>query len=82
MAGVNINLSVATKVRAVTPSDSTDVSCQGLYVGGAGDVAITAWDDTAAQTLSAVPAGTFIPIACRLVMSTNTTATLIKALYV
>lgn len=71
----------ALSLAAVTPSDSTVVGCRSLYVGGAGDVAILAYGDTAAVTLSAVPAGTILPISCAKVMLTNTTATLMVALF-
>ena len=66
---------------AVTPSDTTLINCRALWVGGAGAVAIATQTGTAV-TLSAVPAGTLIPIALDQgrVMSTNTTATLIVAL--
>lgn len=74
------NVAVATKLRTVTPSDSTVVACSALYVGTGGDVAILAEGDSAAVTLTAVPAGTVLPIACNKVMSTNTTATNIVAL--
>jgi uncharacterized membrane protein len=47
-----------------------------------GNLAVIANGDTAAVTLSAIPAGTFLPIACSKIMSTNTTATLIVAIYV
>lgn len=76
---------VATKVRSVTKSDSTDLTLNGsapraLYIGTTGDVAVIAAGDTAAVTFSSVPVGWF-PIAVRKVMSTNTTASNIVALY-
>lgn len=64
----------------VTKSDSTIVNCRAVYVGGAGDLAIMPLDGSTAVTLSAVPAGALLPIACAKIMSTNTTATLIVAL--
>lgn len=73
--------SPATKAILVTKDDATLVNCRALYVGGTGDVAIVDYHGGTAVTLSAVPAGTLLPIACRKVMSTNTTATLIVALY-
>jgi hypothetical protein len=79
---ININVPVGTKLLAVTKSDSTVVNCQMLYVGGTGDVAILADGDTAAVTLSSVPAGTILPIACNKVMSTNTTATNMVAIFI
>lgn len=71
------------KAAAVTTSDSTIVNCEGFYVGGAGNVAIIAKDDATdtAVTLTACIVGQYYPIACKKIMSTNTTATLIVALF-
>lgn len=67
---------------AVTPSDATLLDMtRGLYVGGAGAVAVLGWDDSVAVTFAAVPAGTILPVRVKKVMSTNTTATNIVALY-
>lgn len=72
----------AGTLAAVTPSDSTDLgSCRALYVGGAGNVAVLAAGNSAAVTLVSVSAGTILPVRVRKVMSTNTTATNIVALY-
>ncbi len=71
----------ARSLMLVTKSDSTIVNCRALYVGGAGDVAIVGIDDSVAVTLSSVPAGALLPIACKKVMSTNTSATLMVALF-
>lgn len=69
----------ATSLQAVTPSDSTVLQqgCKGLWVGGAGDVAVTMWDGTTA-TFKAVPAGTRLPVSPKLV-NAATTATFIVA---
>lgn len=64
---------------AVTPSDTAINAFAGLYIGGAGDVAITGAGGVAV-TFKAVPVGTILPIATNNVMSTNTTATLILGL--
>jgi hypothetical protein len=80
--GININVPVGTRLRAVTKSDDTVVGCQALWVGGAGNVAVIAEGDTSAVTISGVAAGTLLPIACYKVMSTNTTATLMVAIHV
>lgn len=71
------------KAAAVTKSDSTVVNCEGFFVGGAGNVAIIAKDDPTdtAVTLTGCLVGTVYPIACKKIMSTNTTATLIVALF-
>ena len=66
---------------AVSPSDSTIVDCEAFYVGGAGNVAIVAKRGGSAVTLTAVLVGHVYRIACSKIMSTNTTATAIVALY-
>jgi hypothetical protein len=69
----------------ITPSDTntyvpaTGGQLQGLYIGGAGNVAARMLDGSVV-TFSAVPAGTLLPVQCDRVMSTNTTATLIIGL--
>lgn len=67
---------------AVTPSDSVNLapSSRALYVGGAGNVALVQPDDTVV-TFVGVTAGFILPVACKRVNSTNTTATSIVALY-
>jgi hypothetical protein len=74
----------ARKLLAVTPSDTADQAlsgCRGLWVGVAGNVAIIAKDDTSAVTLVGAVAGQIIPVQAKRVMSTNTTATTIIALF-
>lgn len=67
---------------AVTKSDSTDLTgARAIYVGGDGDLALMAINDSAAVTLTGVTAGTIIPVRVKRVMSTNTTATAIVAIY-
>jgi hypothetical protein len=66
---------------AVTKSDSTILNCEGFYVGGAGNVAIVAKRGGDAVTFTACIVGQVYPIACSKIMSTNTTATAIVALY-
>lgn len=82
MAGRSTDTASAFRAAAVTKSDATVLpSTRGIYVGGAGDVAVIMAGDTAAVTFSAVAAGTFMPIQVTKVMSTNTTATLMVALW-
>lgn len=67
---------------AVTPSDSVDFArglCRGIYVGVTGNVAIVNQNGTA-TTFVGVPAGSVLPVNCRRINSTNTTATSIVAL--
>ena len=73
----------ATQLISITKSDATDLTTskvRGLWIGGAGDVAVIAFNDTAAVTIAGVLAGTLLPISVTKVMSTNTTATLIIGL--
>lgn len=77
----------AVAVRAVTPHDTNELSQsdsgefpRGLYVGTTGNIALVAMNDSASVTLTAVPVG-FVPIRCRKVLSTGTTASNIVALY-
>ena len=67
---------------AVTTSDTTLVTCRALWVGGLGNLALAATSASTPVTLTAVAAGTIIPVALDQgrVMATNTTATLIVAL--
>jgi hypothetical protein len=82
MAGKNSATYGATSAAVVTKSDSTVLApTRALWVGGTGDVAVIFTGDTAAVTISAVPAGTLLPIQVSKVMSTNTSATLILALF-
>lgn len=67
---------------AVTPNDTTPLSAtpKGLYIAGAGDLAVQMMDDSASVTFTAVPAGTVLPIRPSHVLATGTTATGIVAL--
>ena len=77
MADLNAPL---TKFQAITKSDSTEYEpTRAIMVGVAGNLAIIGSDDTSAVTLVAVAAGVWHPISATKIMSTNTTATDIKA---
>lgn len=66
---------------AVTPSDSTTFNqTRGLYVGVAGNVAVTMADGTTI-TFNALTAGVVHPLSVKQVKATGTTATNIVALY-
>lgn len=78
--GVNGRItSKAANAFAITKSDSTiyDPPIE-VYVGGTGNVAVVPYGrkSDASVLFTAVPAGTSLPILCRQVLSTNTTATL------
>lgn len=71
---------------AVVPSDTVSQDPTGknmpfrIYVGGTGNVSVTtARGETA--IFSGVPAGALLPVAVRRVNVTNTTATLMLAIY-
>lgn len=67
--------------RAITPSNSTDIPpTRGLYVGGAGNVAVDMAYGTP-MTFVGVQGGTILPIQVTRIYATNTTATSIVALY-
>lgn len=70
----------ATKYAAVTPNDATVVAARSLYIGTTGNVALKADANATAVTFSNVPVGIF-PVGAYIVMSTNTTASNIVALY-
>jgi hypothetical protein len=76
MSVINTNYEGAV---AVTPSDATIIEGKAIYVGGAGNVAVTTKAGTVV-TFTAPPVGSVIPIAFSKVMATNTTATLLIAL--
>lgn len=67
---------------AVTPSDSADLTyiTRGVYVGGAGAVALITPAGTTI-TFAAVPVGTILPVKAARIKSTGTTATNLVALY-
>ncbi len=78
---------------AVTKSDATILSftdsggetitqpARALYVGGTGDVAVRMWYSQVVATFASVPAGSILPITIDKVMSTNTTATSMVAIF-
>jgi hypothetical protein len=66
---------------AVTPSDTTQINCRAVYIGGAGNITIKTNPSAAAFTLTAPPVGSILPIMIDggMIMAA-TTATLIVAL--
>lgn len=66
---------------AITKSDGTVIAeTRGIYVGGAGDVAVRMISGNSA-TFVGVPAGTLLPLRVDKVLSTGTTATSMVAVY-
>lgn len=71
----------ATTLVALTKSDSATFSpTRGLYVGGAGDVAVVDLSGNSVTLVGAL-AGSVLPIRCTQLLSTGTTATNVIALY-
>ena len=68
--------------KAVTTSDTALITCRAIYVGGAGNVAISPDATTAATVITAPPVGTVLPINLDQgrILATGTTATLLVAL--
>jgi hypothetical protein len=67
----------------VTPSDSvnfTQGTTRWLYVGGTGNITAVMEDETTCL-FSTIPAGALLPISCKRINSTATTATTIVALF-
>jgi hypothetical protein len=74
-----LGLGSATSVQAIVKSDSTILSgIRMLYIGGAGDVAVTMPDGTTA-TFTGCAVGTMLPI-CPQKVNAATTASLILGL--
>ena len=70
------------KAATVTKSDATVLApTRAVFVGGAGNLAVIMADDDSAVTIPGVVAGSVLQISVTKVMSTNTTATNIVALY-
>lgn len=66
---------------AITPSDTTRVTCRAIYVGGAGSLTLSPDGTTAGVVITAPPVGSIVPIELNegRVMAA-TTATLLVAL--
>lgn len=74
--------SPAARAIAVTPDDATALTLvtRGIYVGGAGNLAVTMKADDNDVTYVGVAAGSVLPLRVTHVLSTGTTATNIVAL--
>jgi hypothetical protein len=76
------------RAKVVTPSDTVDLTdsanqpviAQALYVGGAGNV-VFVMPDGVTVLVTAPPVGSILPIKFKRINATNTTATLLVALW-
>lgn len=73
----------AANAEAVTPHDSNELTyyTRGLYIGVTGDVVVAMRGDGSSITFKNAQAGSVIPIRCKIVKSTGTTATNLVAIY-
>lgn len=69
----DMNSGVATDADEITPHDTNEQLWRMIYVGGAGDLAVTTWDGTD-RTIT-LPDGYEFKCAVRKVKFTGTTAT-------
>ena len=76
------DISPAKQAEVVTKSDATTLEpTRALYVGTGGDLAVVMKDGGGAKTFANVPSGSVLAICVTKVMSTNTDAADILALY-
>lgn len=70
---------------AITPDDFTDLENlpRALWIGGAGNLNVLMDDDQPGEEvlISGIPAGTLLEVRTKRILNTNTTATLIVALW-
>lgn len=73
----------AEKAYAITPTDDVELGAvtRGIWVGGAGDLAVIMKGDTAVVTFSGVVAGSLLPLRVKEVRATGTTATNLVGVY-
>jgi len=69
-------VSIAGHAADVTPHDTNLLDCDAaIYVGGAGDVTVYTVQGEGPITFAGVPAGSILPVKVSRVMSTDTDAT-------
>lgn len=80
MSGRSKDIASGYGAAAITPSDSTVIpTCRGIWVGVTGNIAVRMANGDLV-TISNVPVG-LLPVQVDKVLSTNTTATTMLALY-
>ncbi|ANL52850.1 hypothetical protein RLPCCGM1_c0839 [Rhizobium leguminosarum bv. phaseoli CCGM1] len=75
------SIAPASRAATVTPNDTAIVGARALYIGTAGDVAISPRRDMDPVVFKNVPAGTILPVHAAVVALTGTTASNIIALF-
>lgn len=73
----------ASRCVSITPDDAFDLATptKAIYVGDAGDITLTALNDTSEVVFRNVGAGTILDIRVKAVKATGTTATSLIGLY-
>ena len=68
-----------TRIVAITPSDSEDLALPIIpIVTVAGNIVVTPWDNLEGQSFTIpVTVGQYIPIVCKRIYATGTTATIL-----
>lgn len=70
---------VANDWSAIAPHDTNTVQVNGIYVGGAGNVRLIS-ENGGNETFAGVTAGTILPVFGKVIVHTDSTATLMLAL--
>jgi len=73
----------ARRLVTITPNDSSDLAdvTRALYVGVTGDVVVIAANDSSSITIKNAQAGTVLPIQCKRILATGTTASQLVGMY-
>jgi hypothetical protein len=69
----------AVSINVGSGNQDLPLGCRALYIGGAGNLAVTMWDG-GNITFTGLQAGTWLPIRARTVLNSGTTATAVIAL--
>ena len=80
-SGIALLVTPSDTVALPGPTGNGEQKCRGLYVGTTGNITVKFEVGGPTLLFTAVPAGLILPISPALVMSTNTTAATIVALY-
>ncbi len=76
----NLSTAPAMKGAVITKHDTNEALWRSLWIGGAGNLNVRFIGDTTNTLISGIPSGTLLPFSVKLVLATDTTATLIVGL--
>lgn len=77
----SITSDISGQYASVLSADTTVPQTRAIYVGGAGNLTVTMAGSGATCLLTAVPAGSFLPLAITSYTSSGTTATAIVGIW-